>query len=217
MLKLKWFRYKMLLVLLSELKWTVLMNLFVISLRCSLKVPISLQPEAASDLPPPVPTDHCGDRVRQPALWDRSKHPVTPKSSFSMSEVLTPSLLFHCQQDTREYEVSIWEVSEKTFLDRPPSANSSSSPPAPLCPGGGNVNTTNDVQPLLPRDAATDPVLSSPDATAFVDLMRNRRKRGAKRCCTWTSGGWMMEGRPTYHLRVSHMMRIRTLNWEDRR
>lgn len=34
---------------------------------------ISLQPKASSHLPPPIPTDHCGDRVWQPPLRDRRR------------------------------------------------------------------------------------------------------------------------------------------------
>ena len=35
------------------------------------QVQVSLQPKAASYLPAPLPTDHCRDRIWQPALWDR--------------------------------------------------------------------------------------------------------------------------------------------------
>lgn len=44
-----------------------------VSLHLVLQVPISLQFEASPYLPPPLPTDHCGDGVWQPTLWDRRR------------------------------------------------------------------------------------------------------------------------------------------------
>lgn len=202
-------------------------------------MPVSLQLKASSHLPPPVPTDHCGDRVWQPALRDRrSECPVhlkplklptfhhiinlllpTELKRAGHTLLILPPLSFFSlllQQDTREYEVSIWEASQQKDISEP-------RPTAPsrlfilssllLRPGGGNVNTKiDDVQPLLPRDAAIDPVLSSFSASERQDRERKTQsRRGGRRVSVeelsgsvslGDDGRWRTEGnRPRDHLR----------------
>lgn len=161
-------------------------------------MPISLQPEAASYIPASLQTDHCGDRVWQPTLWDWRREcycfwyrwisPIAAHTHMrSSNDALLISFLT-LSGNSWIWSVDMKDPTKRHFLrrDRPPLPNSSSSSPPSSTKGSGGVNTNK----WCPTPSAMKCINWSCSLLLWRDTAAERRRRRSELVRSQTSQCW---------------------------